>query len=111
MSDESIPYDEPEQIVCTGEEGSGVWNPAFGAWEADEFGMDSDQSVGPGERLFVNRRLYDALAAKLAEADAENKRLRQVIDRAGWLAVRRAAHTFIVDALAGRNRRDDCPHE
>jgi hypothetical protein len=70
MSDESIPYDEPEQIVCTGEEGSGVWNPAFGAWEADEFGMDSDQSVGPGERLFVNRRLYDALAAKLAEAES-----------------------------------------
>jgi chorismate mutase len=68
-----IPHDEPRQIVCTGEAGSGKWNAAFGTWEADDFGMASDEPVGDGERLFVNRHLYDAIAA---ERDA----LRKAID-------------------------------
>lgn len=61
-----VPNDEPHQIVCTGEAGSDVWNAAFGTWEADEFGIDSDEPIGEGERLFVNRRLYEALKAENA---------------------------------------------
>ena len=51
---------DPKQIVCTGEEGSDAWNSAFGTWSADDFGMDSDETVGDGERLYVRRDLYDA---------------------------------------------------
>lgn len=65
-----LPHDEPRQIVCTGQPGSNVWNPAFGTWEVDEFGIDSDEPSGEGERLFVNRRLYDALSARVAELEA-----------------------------------------
>ncbi len=67
-----LPSNEPRQIVCTGEAGSDEWNPAFGTWEFDDFGMESDEPIGDGERLFVNRRLYDAL-------EAENKKLRSVL--------------------------------
>jgi outer membrane murein-binding lipoprotein Lpp len=71
----TMPDDEPRQIVSTGEEGSDVWQPGFGTWEADDFGMDSDEPVGSGERLFVNRRIYDALAARVAELEAERDRM------------------------------------
>ena len=64
-----IPDDEPRQIVCTGEEGSNVWQPGFGTWEHDEFGMDSGETVGDGERLFVNLRIYSALMAERYDAD------------------------------------------
>jgi hypothetical protein len=57
----AIPDDEPRQIVCTGEEGSDVWQPAFGTWSYDDFGIYSDETIGAGERLFVNRRIYNAL--------------------------------------------------
>lgn len=63
------PSDEPRQIVCTGEDGSDVWNCAFGTWSADDFGIDSDEPVGDGERLFVNRRLYDAAIARAIKAE------------------------------------------
>lgn len=66
-----IPANEPRQIVCTGEAGSDEWNPAFGTWEHDEFGMDSDEPVGEGERLFVNRRLYDAVVAERDQLKAK----------------------------------------
>lgn len=56
---------DPKQIVCTGEEGSDVWNCAFGTWCADEFGIDSDEPTGQGERLYVRRDLYDN-AVKIA---------------------------------------------
>ena len=56
-----IPDDEPRQIVCTGEAGSDIWQPAFGTWETDDFGIESNEPIGDGERLFVNRRIYDAL--------------------------------------------------
>lgn len=65
-----LPHDEPRQIVCTGEAGSGVWNCAFGTWEVDDFGIDSDEPVGEGERLFVNRRLFDAALTRIAELEA-----------------------------------------
>ncbi|TNE66815.1 MAG: hypothetical protein EP336_09360 [Rhodobacteraceae bacterium] len=86
-----IPDDEPRQIVCTGEEaGADVWNPAFGTWEADDFGIESDEPVGHGERLFVNRRLYDAIlaenealkAAQTSSAITELQRLGQEYDAA-----------------------------
>lgn len=64
------PSDEPRQIVCTGEDGSDVWNCAFGTWSADDFGIDSDEPVGDGERLFVNRRLYDAAITRAIKAEA-----------------------------------------
>ena len=57
---------DPQQIVCTGEEGSDVWNCAFGTWSADDFGIDSDESVGEGERLYVRRDLYDDAVARCA---------------------------------------------
>lgn len=50
---------DPPQIVCTGEEGSDEWNCAFGTWAADDFGIDSDEPIGEGERLYVRRDLYD----------------------------------------------------
>jgi hypothetical protein len=50
---------DPKQIVCTGEEGTDVWNCAFGTWSEDDFGIDSDEAVGKGERLYVRRDLYD----------------------------------------------------
>jgi hypothetical protein len=71
-----IPDDEPRQIVCTGEAGSDKWEPAFGTWEADDFGMDSDEPVGAGERLFVNRRIYDDLNEHLHGAISERDRAR-----------------------------------
>lgn len=64
------PSDEPRQIVCTGEDGYDMWNCAFGTWSADDFGIDSDEPVGDGERLFVNRRLYDAAIARAIKAEA-----------------------------------------
>lgn len=66
-----MPDDEPRQIVCTGEEaGADMWQPAFGVWEADDFGLASEEGVGDGERLYVSRRIYDALNARLASAEA-----------------------------------------
>lgn len=50
---------DPKQIVCTGEEGTDVWNCAFGTWSADDFGIDSAETLGAGERLYVRRDLYD----------------------------------------------------
>jgi hypothetical protein len=68
-----MPDDEPRQIVCTGEEaGADIWQPAFGTWSADDFGLDSDESVGTGERLYVSRRIYDALQARIAAAENMN---------------------------------------
>jgi hypothetical protein len=79
-----IPDNEPQQIVATGEEGSDVWHCAFGTWEADDFGIDSEETVGEGERLFVNRRIYDALMARIAELEAANRglvRLNEVTEK------------------------------
>jgi hypothetical protein len=53
---------DPKQIVCTGEQGTDVWNCAFGTWSDDDFGIDSDEAVGKGERLYVRRDLYDNAA-------------------------------------------------
>ena len=76
-----MPDDESRQIVCTGEEdGADIWQPAFGTWSADDFGLDSDEGVGDGERLYVSRRIYDALAARLAAAEAMAEALRLALD-------------------------------
>lgn len=76
-----IPDDEPRQIVCTGDEpGDDVWQPAFGTWAADEFGMNSDERIGDGERLFVNRRLFDALFAERDALKTERDRLREEVN-------------------------------
>lgn len=57
-----IPDDEPQQIVCTSEVGEDYWSgPGFGCWENDDFSLDSDENVGEGARLFVNRRIVDAM--------------------------------------------------
>jgi hypothetical protein len=86
-----IPPDEPRQIVCTGEEGSDIWQPAFGTWSYDDFGISSDEPVGDGERLFVNRRIYDALAAErdamraqVAELEGERDSFRAVLEGARY---------------------------
>jgi hypothetical protein len=60
----------PQQVVCTGVEGSDEWNCAFGTWVADDFGIDSNEIVGKGERLYVRRDLYDISQAKIAELEA-----------------------------------------
>ncbi|MEO0343007.1 MAG: hypothetical protein AAF198_06175 [Pseudomonadota bacterium] len=60
---------DPKQIVCTGDEGSDVWNCAFGTWSADEFGIDSDEPVGDGERLYVRKDLYDAALRRAENAE------------------------------------------
>lgn len=78
-----IPPNEPRQIVCTGEVGSNEWNPAFGTWSSDEFGIDSDEPHGTGERLFVNRRIYDALSARITDLERvldENADLHSKLD-------------------------------
>ena len=60
---------DPKQIVCTGEEvGADEWNPAFG--------IDSDETVGKGERLYVRRDLYDALSAERDALRDDNRILR-----------------------------------
>jgi hypothetical protein len=66
----------PQQVVCTGEEGSDKWNCAFGTWSADEHGIDSEEAVGDGERLYVRRDLYDISQARIADLEA---RVEQVI--------------------------------
>jgi hypothetical protein len=86
----TIPDDEPRQIVCTGEAGSNEWHPAFGSWEADDFGIGSDEAVGSGERLFVNRRLLEALAARVAELEASLER-----DRTNVMETVNAVHSEI----------------
>lgn len=76
-----MPDDEPRQIVCTGEEaGADIWQPAFGVWEADDFGIDADETVGDGERLYVSRRIYDALTARLSAAEAMAEALKSEIE-------------------------------
>ncbi len=97
---------DPKQIVCTGEAGSDVWNCAFGTWSSDEFGIESDEAVGKGERLYVRRDLYDQavreartdLAPRPASLHADDKAVdsfadamkrklkisREVKSKSGW---------------------------
>jgi hypothetical protein len=79
----------PQQVVCTGVEGSDEWNCAFGTWAADDFGIDSNETVGKGERLYVRRDLYDISQARIAELESvlrwygEQARLARLIHSEG----------------------------
>ena len=48
----------------------------------------------------------DIAAARIRELEAENKRLREAIDRAGALACQRASHELIADALGEAKSND-----
>ena len=76
---------DPQQIVCTGEAGSDEWNCAFGTWSADDFGIDSDEPVGTGERLYVRRDLFDAACTS---ADGYKEALHDLADKSDGQAKR-----------------------
>lgn len=101
------PDDEPTQIVCTGEPGMDIWQPAFGTWEADDFGLNSDESVGIGERLFVNRGLYDAIVSALEAERAKVAKLVAALEH----EVRRSRRHLSAKTLDALTEIKEADHE
>lgn len=78
---------DPKQIVCTGEEGSDVWNCAFGTWSSDDFGIDSDEAVGNGERLYVRRDLYDDAIRRAEMAERREAQVYELVKQVSPVTV------------------------
>lgn len=65
-----LPDDEPQEIVCTSDYDGSPWAPGFGVWETNDFELDSDEEIHEDERLFINRKIADAMLAYIGRLES-----------------------------------------